>query len=302
MNFIKILKFVIIILVVLGVLILWVVESVLPYSPIKPYRYDVRVAPEFSQGYLPDANGLKYFPIEIKSYDSLLLKGYYLPSDLDKGTIIVLHGIGDCKEHAYSFCKFIIEHGCNAIVMDSRAHGQSMGDYCTFGAKEKYDIQKVVDYAIGSHKDTVIGIFGNSLGGAIALQALELDSRIKFGIIESTFNNLEYVTNEYLEDIIGFKIPALVNRTLRKSGKIASFDPFSINPSEACKKIQCPMFFAHGNKDEKIPIEFNLENFRNVPIENKEFHTVDGAGHNTVHLYGGKAYSEKLSLFINKQL
>ena len=62
------------------------------------------------------------------------------------------------------------------------------------------------------------------------------------------------------------------------------------------------MFFAHGTKDERIPIEFNKKNYENVAAIEKEFHEIVDAHHNDLHLVGGKKYEQLIFQFLEKQV
>jgi hypothetical protein len=280
----------------------FVVEQVLPYSGIKPYRSDVHKLPEFAQGIYPSDFGMQYDSFSIRTRDSLMLKGYYIQADTPKGTVIILHGIADCKEHQYALCKKLVALHCNALIIDLRAHGMSQGDYCTFGYYEKFDILRLIDYANAHHLARPFGIYGNSLGGAIALQTLGSTDQLDFGIIESTFDRLDKVTLEYGEDILGFRSPALVNHVLAKSGVIAHFDPFVVNPVDFCSHITCPILMAHGTADDKIPMAFGENNFSHIQSVDKTFIRVPGAGHYNLHGVGGDAYWGTVAGFIGRNL
>ena len=68
-------------------------------------------------------------------------------------------------------------------MLNLRGHGESRGTYCTFGYKEKYDIVSVIDeIMLDKRLSKNIGIWGQSLGGAIALQTMAIDKRIKYGV------------------------------------------------------------------------------------------------------------------------
>ncbi len=276
-----------------------VIEHMLPYAGIKPYRIgEVKVSDVNNRGKLPTSFGLNYEPIEIQANDSIKLKGYFIKADSAICTIILLHGIGDCKEHFYGFCKQLADLHCNTIIMDSRAHGESGGVFCTFGYYEKFDVERVIDYAVQHNFKKPLGLFGNSLGGAIALQTLSNTNKLDFGIVESTFDRLDNVFAEYGKELMGFRSTWLANHVLEKSGVIAHFEPFTVNPVEACKNISCPIFMAHGTKDEKIPLAFGENNFNHLKTTQKEFVRVEGAGHLNLHSKGGADYWKKLSGFI----
>lgn len=113
------------------------VEQILPYSGIKPMRTTENIH--------PDQAGFQYDTLEIQTLDHLKLKGYVLRADKPVGTIILLHGISDCKEHFYGFCRFLVDLHFNAVLIDLRAHGKSEGEFCTFGYFEKEDVHRLTD-------------------------------------------------------------------------------------------------------------------------------------------------------------
>ena len=301
-------KIIIIFSVIFGLFLIgaaFLVENVLPYSGIKPYRM---IAAEntwrFPKGYMPENYGLHGREILIHTKDSLTLKGWFFQTDRDtaKATIILLHGISNCKESEFGRAKILADNGFNSVALDLRAHGESGGDYCTFGYYEKYDIQTVVDSVSAMTNGKPVGIWGASLGGAIALQAMALDRRIAFGIIESTFDEFEKVAEEYGADwLLGLRSKWLVDRVLDKSAAIAHFDPKSVKPVDAAMLINRPMLFLHGDADDKIPIGFNRRNFEAVPSPDKQWITVPGGGHSDLWRGAGIQLEKQVSAFLEQQ-
>lgn len=278
------------------------IEHVLPYSPIKPYRRIAKNDPaRYQNKILPSDYGLSGTRIEIITSDSLKLVGYFLKTNQTKakGNIILLHGISDCKEGQLGRAQFFCNEGYNAIVFDGRAHGESNGDYCTFGFYEKYDVSSVVDFILKNDSSKNIGIWGSSLGGAIALQSMAVDDRIKFGIVESTFDELNKVIKEYGKNLLFINSIWLANTVLKKSGAIAHFNPDEVKPVKSAELIHQNIFFAHGDADKEIPIEFNKNNFEHCASTHKFFEIVKNAGHKNLWAVGGENYKIKLKEFLN---
>ena len=245
-------------------------EYGMPYIPISPFRKRVKTHPsEF---------GLSFKPLRVRGARAVILRGYFIHALTVKAraTIIVLHGIGSAKETYFGFARWLAEQGFNVVVYDQRAHGRSGGKYCTFGFYEKRDVSKVIDKVLKRYSQLPIGIHGTSLGGAVAIQALAIEKRLAFGIIESTFNTLENVMEEYGRDLLKFRSRWLVRRILSRAAAIAKFEPFNIKPVESCRDIEQPMLMIHGDADEKIPIAFNLDNFNALKTSDKEFFIVKG--------------------------
>ena len=155
------------------------------------------------------------------------------------------------------------KQGINAVVFDLRAHGKSEGEYCTYGFYEKNDISQIIDMILDENPNESIGIWGNSLGGAIAIQALELDKRLKFGVIESTFTSLRQIVYDYQKRAAkGIGVPFLCDLALQEAGKIANFDPNQVQPLNSATNIEQAVFVAHGDSDDNISVEYGKTTFR----------------------------------------
>ncbi len=172
----------------------------------------------------PDDFNLKYEKITIRTSDKLILKGYLVRTDSfkQKGTIILIHGIRAYKEHFLPVCKMLSDSGYNSIIFDLRAHGESDGKFCTYGYLERNDLKTLIDsiYQI-EHLSKKIGIWGQSLGGAIAMLTIASDKRVKFGIIESAFSDFRIIVHDYIKHFVGFDIPILSNYLLFRAERIA---------------------------------------------------------------------------------
>ena len=69
----------------------FVVENVLPYAGIKPYKVNAAALTEFKNGVLPSDYGLDFEPINIQTKDNLILRGYFIKAEKPRATIILVH-------------------------------------------------------------------------------------------------------------------------------------------------------------------------------------------------------------------
>jgi uncharacterized protein len=246
---------------------------------------------------------MKYDSLTIQTTDGLILRGYliYTSSENQRGTIIFVHGIRAGKEMFISQAEKLAKLGFNAVVFDLRAHGQSEGDFCTFGFYEKYDLSSLLDSldSIGMINRNY-GVWGQSLGGAIALQSLEIDSRLKFGIIESTFSDLHTIIHDYAAYNLGFDFRPLTNYIIYRSGKLGRFYVEDVVPVEAARNITQPVIIAHGGVDNRVNNNYGKEIFENLASKQKEFILVDSAKHTNVWSKGGDEYFQRVLSFILK--
>lgn len=241
--------------------------------------------------------------INFDSSDGVQLCSYLTYSSIDtvNGTIILLHGIRSSKEYFIGLSKRLSEVGYHTVALDLRAHGHSEGQHCTYGVKEKQDVSQLVNVlASKENLSQNIGIWGHSLGGAVALQVLAIDKRIKFGIVESAFSDYSTIVNDYFDYNAGFNFRPLTDYLVARSGKIAGFDPDDARPSYHSTQIDQPMLVVHGNKDARINIKYGRENFNNLQSKDKTFLEVEDANHIDVWKVGGKPHFEKVMQFINR--
>jgi esterase/lipase len=145
-----------------------------------------------------------------------------------------------------------------------------------------------------------IGVWGQSLGGAIALQVMGSDNRIQFGIIESTFTDFKTITKDYFKYHLGFSFEPLSNYLIYRAGKIAKFNPADASPIKYCENIHQPILIVHGNDDKRINIRYAKANFVKIPSLKKEFLEIKNAGHLNVWQIGGEGYFKKVERFIEK--
>lgn len=236
----------------------------------------------------------------IRTKDDLKLVGTYFEAlDTARASIVLIHGIRATKEDFASLIPILQQRGINVLAVDLRAHGESDGSYCTFGVHEKEDINLFVD---SLNQDLPIGIWGRSLGGAVALQTLAIDDRIEFGIIESTFSSMEDICKDYFERYAGFRFDALMNFALWRSGQIADFNPAEAHPMESCSKISQAIFMAHGEEDKFISSKYARKNFEALATSNKKLELIPLAGHANIWSKGGDDFFEKLWSFVDEQI
>lgn len=282
----------------------FILENVLPYMGIKPWRMiPAENAWRFPHGCTPEDYHLNAKKLSFRTADGLRLSGWLVESSLDTtyATVVQLHGISNCKETGFPRATILADSGYASLLLDLRAHGESEGEFCTFGFYEKYDLQTVADTLKQLFPDRPLGIWGASLGGAIALQAMAVEPRYSFGIVESTFDEYSKVVEEYGADyLFGLRSKWLINHVLHKSGEIAHFDPYAVKPVESAAKIDRPVLFMHGDKDSRIPKEFNERNFEAVRNPDKIWVNVPGAGHKNLWDKDGPHLKTQLYSFLKK--
>jgi pimeloyl-ACP methyl ester carboxylesterase len=283
----------------------FLVENVLPYAGIKPRRHTPQeLLWLLPKGVKPENYGLRSRELTIRTADSLQLHAMIVESNTDTtlATVVLVHGISACKEVDMERAKILADLGYASLLLDLRAHGQSEGEYCTFGYYEKNDLRTVADTLYRLFPNRPMGIWGASLGGAVTLQSMAVEPRYQFGIVESTFDEFDKVATEYGADwLFGLRSQWLTNRILSKAGKIAHFDPNAVKPVVSAAQINRPVLFIHGDKDSRIPMWFGQRNYEACPAPGKRWYQVPGAGHNNLWKIAGDSMQQKVFSFLKEQ-
>ena len=245
-----------------------------------------------------------YHPVEKDAFtvtcqDGDNLSVFFCKARNPKGTVILLHGLGRGKDDMAWLAKLMNDWGFNAVVYDSRAHGQSSGSIITYGRYEKPDLADVIT-AIRSRYPSCgpVALLGISMGAAVAAQTLPLIPFAKCAVLIAPFASFEH---EF--DVTAAGFPSFINRpevrqiTERKLGCKLS----EINPEVAVEKSEIPVLVIHGTKDAMISCQQGHEVFLASRSTDSQWFPVEGADHNNI-LTDGMAWHDRVYDEIRKFL
>jgi len=271
-------------LLIIGVLLL--ATYVLPYAIIQPGRKTKDITPA--------AYNLDFEHFRFQVGEGIELDTFYVPAvGISRANLIMMHGVGSCKEVYLEYVAELAQTGYNIMLWDQRAHGKSGGKYLTYGYHEKHDISMAIDWLEARNPGLPIGIYGNSMGGAVAIQSLAGNPGLRFGLIESTFTDLATVANAYGSRMSGLPLPRfLSDYVLRCAGKIADFEPFTIRPLDAARKVTQPILHIHGDADANINISHARALFAAYASTDKTLYVVKNGDHADLWEKGGGGYRQ----------
>ncbi len=194
-------------------------------------------------------------------------------------TVIFLYGNGDCM----AYCTDIFDHarrlGVNVILPDYEGYGMSAGKPSESGCYATADA--AYDYLL-NRKDIDakrIVPMGWSLGGAVAIDLAS--RRPAAGLVTiSAFTNLRDVGHQFIPWI---PMSMILKYRFDNLGKLA--------------RISCPIFIAHGTRDEMIPPKMAGQLAAAAKGKVTRYDVMD-AGHNDVFDVGGAELWNRLGDFL----
>jgi alpha-beta hydrolase superfamily lysophospholipase len=176
------------------------------------------------------------------------LKGWWFKTaEPRRGTIVYLHGVADNRGSSSSIAEHFVPRGFDVVAYDSRAHGESEGDACTYGYYERVDLSRVLN-EISSPGPILL--LGTSLGAAVALQTAAQDNRVAVVVAVATFSDLRTVASERAPF---FASKGNIESALRIAEDLAKFKVDDVSPVLAAERIGIPVLVIHGQADKETP-------------------------------------------------
>lgn len=190
----------------------------------------------------------KNFPVA----EGITLRGWVCAAaGRRRGTVIYLHGIADNRGSSIGAIHRFTAAGFDVVAYDSRAHGASDGEVCTYGYFEKADLQRVID----SLAPGPVILVGTSLGAAVALQAAAEDPRISGVVAAEVFSDLETVARERAPFFLWDQV---IRDAFAVAEQRAGFRIGDVSPETAARSIRVPAMLLHGADDRDTPPAHSL--------------------------------------------
>ena len=224
--------------------------------------------------------------VSIIARDGAQLRGWFAsPANTNGDAVILLHGVGDNREGMGGFAELFLSKGYAVLLPDSRGEGESGGRFPTYGIKETEDVHRWFDWlAVRQHPRCIFGM-GESMGAAILLQSVRVETRFCAVVAESSFasfRRIAYVrvgqfagTGAWLGKIVlrpAVELAFLYGKITR--GVFLT----DASPENAVVGSRVPVLLIHGLADNNIPFQ-QSEWIRDQNRADITLWEVPGAGH-----------------------
>ncbi len=222
----------------------------------------------------------EYESVGITSHDGLKLTGkLYLRYD-DAPIAVCVHGWRSSAIRDFCGGAFtLMELGCNVLLVDQRAQGDSEGLTMTFGIKERFDILGWVKYLNTRFPQKPdIFLYGVSMGAATVLMAsgMELPDNVRCVVADCPYSSPPDIIKKVCRDLKIPPAPAYPFLVLA-ARLFGRFDLSETTAELQVQKARIPIMVIHGTADRFVPCEMSAVLAKANPLV--ERYTFEGAGH-----------------------
>jgi dipeptidyl aminopeptidase/acylaminoacyl peptidase len=284
-------------------IIILALSFILVYSNTHPPRYPLNMP--------PSNYGLDFENVEFVTPDNIILKGWFVKSvssmqyeaGIKKPVIIICHGLGANKSDFTELSSHLSKTGYNVLLFDFRGHGDSEGRSSSLGLLEQSDLISAIKY-VKSREDVdkdKIGVYGFSLGAAVAILTSAEDKNIKAVVADSSFTSLKIQGERLLKSSLLPKFPFLyvaawIYEIMFKT------DIERIAPLNFIGELSpTPVFIIGGEGDTQMPASDAEELFAKAK-EPKSLWIIKGASHGGTISAAGGDYHKRIIEFFDKYL
>jgi uncharacterized protein len=197
----------------------------------------------------PDEFRLSVEDVTITAADGVKLAGW-LAARPGASALVLLHGYPAEKADLLPLAAALAPR-FTVLLLDQRYFGASGGRATTIGFRERDDLRRAIDF-LASRGFRDVGVFGLSLGGAVALLAAAEDSRIRAVVAYAPFADLRSLAHDLYGWLWVLKYPFVL---LLRGWSFLFFghDITAVSPERAAATITVPVLLIASRSDEQIP-------------------------------------------------
>jgi dipeptidyl aminopeptidase/acylaminoacyl peptidase len=207
---------------------------------------------------------------------------------------VLLHGVADNRRGVLAQAWMLVEKGYTVLAPDSRAHGESAGEFMTFGIREVDDVWRWASWLMTQTNGERLYGYGHSMGAAILLQTIEQAGQFRAVVAECPFVTFRDVAYDRVGGLLRLGPRAsrvvlfpLVEAALLHGRVRWGVDLRDASPARAIRATSVPVLLIHGDTDQNIPVAHS----RTLAALNPrvvEYWEVPGADHVGVRAVAGE--------------
>ena len=252
-------------------------------------------------------DSLPHEDLYLTSFDGLRLHARFYKNGDGRRVVLLSHGFRSSArcDFAAVFPLYYQALGYSLLVLDHRAHGESEGEYITYGIHERFDIRdwaRLLTERAGG--DVKIVLDGISMGATAVLMACgtDLPDTVTGAIADCGFTSPWDIFSHILHGTFhlgNFPILYSIERMARRR---AHFGFREMTTALAMQHWTKPVLFIHGTADDFVPPAMTEAAYAACPAADKTLVLVEGAMHGCSYLRDRARCEAALRQFFTKAL
>lgn len=241
----------------------------------------------------PGLYGVDYQPVEFQAEDGTALFAWFLPArGQPRATVLYLHGNAENISTHFANVAWMPAAGFNVLALDYRGYGGSEGSPTLEGVQLDIDAAMRTLLARTDVDPTRIIIFGQSLGGALAIHyAAHTRHRasVRAIVVDSPFSDYRRIVKDKLASFFitwpfQWLLPQTIDNDFSPAASVQAISPI-------------PLLFIHGDRDAIVPVAHSQRLFARA-AEPKEIWVLPDVGH--IQAMKHKEVRRKLGEFLRR--
>ena len=249
--------------------------------------------------------GLTAETVIFRASDGVTLHGWLLRQpDRHRPVIILCHGMAANRSDVLPLAHALYRGGYQAFLFDFRAHGESGGRVTSFGWTEQRDAEAACRWlrADAALADVAWGMYGLSMGGAVALQTAAHTAEIRAVVVDSTYKDLQ--SSMLLHVRLMYHMPSKPLWPWLATAYWLRYRawPTRVSPMQAARRMDDrALFIISGTLDPRIPAE-DAEAIYAAAAGPKELWIIPGAVHAGGYVLSPGEHADRVLAFFRQHL
>ena len=222
----------------------------------------------------PDEIGLDYREVDFTTADGVHLDGWFLPARAPRqGSVLFLHGNAENMSTHIASVAWLPGAGFDVFLFDYRGYGRSAGEPSLDGLQQDFRAALQTLLAMPEVDPERIVVFGQSLGGALAITALAAspdEHQVRALVVEGAYTSLRALAREKLAGFwltwpLQWPLSLTIDDRYRPIDVIGELAPL-------------PVLIIQGEADQVVPARNGIALFE-AAGQPKELWLLPGIGH-----------------------
>lgn len=248
---------------------------------------------------------LPFETVAFPATDGARLEGWTIPAEPSRPWLILCHGVGSNRADLLDIAAGLHAARFNLFLFDFRGHGGSAGRATSFGWTEQRDLEGALAY-LGRQAEAparAYGVYGISMGGAVALMVAGRDERLGAVAVDSPYTTLDDSLAIHLKLLYPLvpRQPFLwfVRFTYRLRFGVW---PAAASPlASASRLTHQPLLLIQGGGDARVPLSGARQLFA-AAHDPKELWVIGEANHLEAYALDPPVYRRRLTAFFDSAL